>query len=212
MSDLKGQILTLVPVGPIRIVGYSIGGHLGYALALRLLDNGRDVAGFCAIDSFMIEALSPSVGWEKRALHEGLELLRKGDVGEVFRFIRSKGWRALLRLAPDAISKSLDSLLVFKGLPSIIAFDRVLEAELATCYLVRKAAPWLQMLDQPSVALTVPTNLLRTEQNSRYDAAWRRRCPNIEITEIAGKHSTLLNSIEFASLREALRAVTCRWG
>ena len=36
VADLVTQIATKVPQGPIRIVSVSIGGHFGYAAALRL--------------------------------------------------------------------------------------------------------------------------------------------------------------------------------
>src|SRR5260370_32007224 len=71
ITDLEAQIQSRIPQGPIRIVGYSMGGHFGYAAALRLEAAGREIAGFCAIDSFMIESLDPSAGWRTRALSEG---------------------------------------------------------------------------------------------------------------------------------------------
>lgn len=47
---LMEKIITKVPEGTIRIVGMSLGGHLGYATALRLKEIGREIGGFCAID------------------------------------------------------------------------------------------------------------------------------------------------------------------
>src|SRR3954451_24399911 len=49
IDDLAVKIAATIPAGPIRIVGVSIGGHLGYAVALRLQAQGRDIAGLCAI-------------------------------------------------------------------------------------------------------------------------------------------------------------------
>src|SRR5437763_1769577 len=54
IRDLAAQIVERVPHGPIFIVGLSIGGHFGYAIALLLEEQGREIAGLCAIDSFMI--------------------------------------------------------------------------------------------------------------------------------------------------------------
>src|SRR5689334_8657265 len=54
IAEFAAQIVAKVPHGPIRIIGLSIGGHFGYALGLRFRAMGRDFAGFCAIDSFMI--------------------------------------------------------------------------------------------------------------------------------------------------------------
>jgi thioesterase domain-containing protein len=62
ITDLVAQIVTRVPRGPIRIVGFSIGGHFGYAAALRLQGMGREIAGFCAIDTFMMVSPELSEG------------------------------------------------------------------------------------------------------------------------------------------------------
>src|ERR1700687_5881579 len=70
IADLVEEIATRVPQGPIRIVGLSIGGHFGYAAALRFQAMGREVTGFCAIDTFMIVSAEPSAGWKGRALTE----------------------------------------------------------------------------------------------------------------------------------------------
>lgn len=206
IADLETQITTKVPDGPVRIVGYSIGGHFGYAIALKLLASGRQVSGFCAIDSFMIESLAPTAGWKRRALSDCFEILRAGDRRELSHFIRSKFWRALLRVAPARIPGWLS-----RYGASLVTFDKVLEAELNLHLLVRKAAPWMQSLDRDPVALEVPAILLRTPQNSRYDEAWRRRCPNLEIVEISGQHNALFNTDNIASMREALGAATTKW-
>src|SRR5262249_6561709 len=52
IADLSRQITKKVPTGPIHIVGSSIGGHLGYAAAVSLQSHGREIGGFCALDSF----------------------------------------------------------------------------------------------------------------------------------------------------------------
>ena len=63
-----------MPRGPNRIVGNSIGGHFGYAVALHLQAAGREIAGFCAIDSFMITSSEPSAGRQRRALVNAVDL------------------------------------------------------------------------------------------------------------------------------------------
>jgi hypothetical protein len=97
IADLVAQIVTRVPRGPIRIVGFSIGGHFGYAAALRLRAMGREIAGFCAIDTFMMVSPELSEGWKSRALAEGLELLRGRRFREFTRFVRSRFWTTCTR-------------------------------------------------------------------------------------------------------------------
>ena len=208
IADLEAKIISKVPHGPIRIVGYSLGGHFGYATALRLRAAGREIAGFCAIDSFMIESLGPSAGWRARALSEGLDLLRKGHLHELSRFARSKFWRAVLRLSPPQVPRLFGQFCSFERLSPIVAFDRVLETELTLHLLIRKVAPWVQSLDRNPVALDAPATLLRTRQNSQYDEVWRRRCPTIKIIEISGQHTKLFSSENIVALREAVVAAT----
>ena len=194
IADLAEQIVTKVPRGPIRIVGLSIGGHFGYAAALRLQAMGREIAGLCAIDSFMIVSSEPSAGWQGRALAEGLELLRGRRFGEFTRFLRSKFWRALLRLAGGRLPRLLQGFSSSGKLPSVSGLDPIFEEELRMRLLVRETAPWIASLDREPVALKAPTVLLRTGVTAGDDDAWRRRCPNIEIFEITGQHHTLFEA------------------
>src|SRR5262249_22692823 len=122
IADLAAQITTKVPQGKIRIVGVSIGGHFAYATALHLNVIGREIAGFCAIDAFMISSSDPSAGWIGRALSEGLELLRKRRIGELVRFARSKLWRSLLRLAGSRLPNIVRRFASAGRLPSALAF------------------------------------------------------------------------------------------
>jgi thioesterase domain-containing protein len=209
IAELVAQIVLKVPQGPIYIIGLSIGGHFGYAAALRLQAAGREVAGLCAIDSFMIVSSEPSAGWKSRALAQGFELLRKRRFGELMRFLRSKFWRALLRLAGSRLPGLLRRF--SSSSPSVSAFDPIFEGELSMRLLIREVAPWIASLDREPVALKAPAVLLRTRLTAGDDAAWRRRCPNIEIVEITGQHHTLFEPENIGSLRDAFVTATRDW-
>src|SRR5579883_1038142 len=189
IAELEVQIVARVPKGPIQIVGYSVGGHFGYAMAVRLQAAGREIAGFCAIDSFMIDSLGPSAGWKSRALSESLAILRKGHFREFTRFIRSKIWRGMIRLAGSRLPSLIQGV-PFSGL--IITYDPILEKELNLRLLTRAVVPWTASLDREPVKLDAPASLLRTRSTAGDDGAWRRRCPSIKIFEIPGQHQTLL--------------------
>jgi thioesterase domain-containing protein len=210
IADLEAQIVTKVPEGPIQIVGYSVGGHFGYATAVRLQATGREIAGFCAIDSFMIESLGPSAEWKSRVLSEALEILCKGHLHEFGRFIRSKIWRGLFRLAGSRL-RSLIRSFSFSGLQSVYTFDPIFEKELNLRLLTQAVVPWAASLDREPVELDAPASLLRTRLTASDDAAWHRRCPNIEIFEIPGQHQTLLQADDISSLREAFVTATRFW-
>jgi thioesterase domain-containing protein len=211
MADLVAQIAARVPRGPIRIVGLSIGGHFGYAAALRLQEMGREIAGFCAIDAFMITSSKPSAGWRGRAVAQGLELLRRRRFGEFIRFVRSKFWRGLFRLAGSRLPNLLQGFSSSGQQPSVSALDPIFEKELSLRLLIQGVAPWIASLDRESVPLKAPAILLRTQLTASDDAAWLRRCPNMEIFEIAGQHHTLFEPENIGSLREAFVTATRGW-
>jgi thioesterase domain-containing protein len=211
IAELAGRIVAKVPHGPIRIIGLSIGGHFGYAIGLHLQAMGREIGGVCAIDSFMIASSEPSAGWKGRALEQGFELIRQRRIGEFTRFLRSKFWRALVRLAGGRLSGLLRGFASSKWLSSAMMLDPMFEEELSMRLLVREVAPWLGSLDRDPVALKAPAVLLRTALTAGDDAAWRRRCPSIEIVEIPGQHHTLFEFENIGSLREAFLAATGGW-
>ncbi len=210
IADLAEEIAIRVPLGPIRIIGHSIGGHFGYAAALRLQSMGREIAGLCAIDSFMIASSKPTSGWRSRAFVQGLQLLRERRFGEFTRFLRSKFWRALVRLAGSRLPTLLQRFSSSSHLPSVSRFDPIFEEELSMRLLIREVAPWIASLDREPLALEAPAILIRTDVTASDDVAWRRRCPNIEIFEIPGQHHTLFEA-DIGSLREAFLTATVHW-
>ena len=197
IAELAAEIATRVPRGPIRIVGISIGGHFGYAAALQLQAIGREIAGFCVIDTFMIASSEPSAGWKGRHLKQGLELLRKRRIGEFILFVRSLFWRALFRLARGWLPSLLRRFASSGRLPSVSALDPLFERELSMRLLIREVAPWIASLDRDPVALEAPTVLLRTRRTASDDAAWQRRCPGIKVMEIPGDHHNVIRSRKY---------------
>jgi thioesterase domain-containing protein len=210
VAELAARIVEAIPEGPIFIIGLSIGGHLGYAIALLLKKQGREIAGLCAIDSFMITSVEPSAGWKGRALEQGIELLRKRQINEFARFVRSKFWRLLVRLAGSRLPMLVQRFNNGRS-SSISSIDPVFEEELSMRLLVRETAPWLAKLDEKSVALDAPVVLLRTPLTAVDDANWRRRCPAIKIFEISGQHHNLFEPENIGTLRQAFLTSTREW-
>jgi thioesterase domain-containing protein len=210
IADLVEQITARVPQGPIRIVGLSIGGHLGYAAALRLQESGREIGGFCAIDAFMIASSAPSEGWKGRALAQGIEMLRRRRFADLVRFLRSKFWRALVRFSGNRLSNVL-RIAPSSLLSAIFALDPIFEEEVSMRLLIRKASPRIAILDRKPVALDAPTVLLRTSYTAVDDATWRRRCPSIRIFEIPGQHHNLFEQQNVGSFRETFLTATRHW-
>jgi len=181
------------PEGPIRIIGSSIGGHLGYAVALNLQARGREMGGFCAIDTFITTSASPMAGWKARALRTGVGLLRDRRLDEFGRFLRSRFSRALLRSTGRRLASVIRRIAPTGRLPWILAADPIFEEELSMRLLIQEVAPWIALIDREPIALTAPALLLRTGSNEDADSVWRRRCPGIKIIEIPGDHHTLFD-------------------
>jgi len=214
IAELTAQVVLRVPEGPIRIVGLSIGGHFGYAVALRLQALGREIAGFCAIDSFMIASSAPSPGWQARALARALELLRQLRLGAFVSFARSLFWRALLRLTESRLAASLRKIAPSGQPLALSRFDPTFEMELSMRLLLRGMVPWIASLDHAPAALDAPSILLRTRLAARDDPAWRRRCPRIRVFEILGEHQRLFEPDtpeNIASLHQTFIDVTGDW-
>jgi thioesterase domain-containing protein len=211
VSELVTQIVAKIPEGDVWIVGFSIGGHFGYASALRLQAIGREIAGFCAIDAFMIASSEPKPGWKKRHLGEALRHLRKGRLHELVTFLRERFWRAQLRLLLGRAPVLLRILARSSHGSALAALDPILERELNMRLLILEAAPWIASLDLDPAAMSAPAAILRTRETAGDDLAWRRRCPNLEIMEIEGGHKTLFDPENAGSFRKAFLAATRNW-
>ena len=206
IAELASAIAQKVPRGPIHIVGLSIGGHFGYAAALRLRAAGREIGGFCAIDSFMIETEAPRRGWVGRAASEALEMLGKRRFREFGELMRSKFWRALLRLQ-GLLPRRMNSP---RG-GSLVKLDPMLERELGMRMMLRTMMPWLARLDDNPVSLDVPSCLIRTPVTAGDDAAWERRCPKLKIYEVFGHHQNLFEPENIGRMREVFTEARREW-
>jgi hypothetical protein len=110
----------------------------------------------------------------------------------------------LLRATPQLWPRLLRRFGGSGRLPWYLKFDPSFQQELSMRLLIRATAAWIGMLDQRPVPLNARSVLLRTPASAVYDAAWRRRCPNIEIIEAAGRHHTVLDKENFPFLHRAL--------
>jgi thioesterase domain-containing protein len=210
VSELVEQIVAKAPAGRVSIIGYSIGGHLGYICALRLQTIGREIGGFCAIDSAMITSSEPRPGWIGRHLEGALRQLQNGGLHELSTFLRIRFWRAQLRLLLRA-PRLLEMLARSPRAPALVALDPIFEGEVNGLLMAREAAPWVASIERDPVPMSASALLLRTRETASGDSAWRRRCPNIEVIEIGGTHTTLFEPEHVGSFSEALLTGTRDW-
>jgi thioesterase domain-containing protein len=210
-DDLASQIESLIPDGPIRIIGISIGAHIGYAAALRLQATDREISGFCAVDAFMVRSAAPSPGWLVRALELGSRLIRENRLVEFAKFLRSRLWRTMLRLSQDRLVSILRRAMPSGWLQHILAIDPLFEHELNMRLLIKAIAPGIAALDCEPVALKTSAVLVRTGFTADSDEGWRRRCPRLKILQIPGNHETMFEPQNLSAFREAFGEVTRDW-
>jgi thioesterase domain-containing protein len=211
IEHLAAQIALRAPEGPIRIIGISLGGHLGYAAALHLQASGREIGGFCAIDACMTTSASRMAGWKGRALREAAGLLRDRRLDEFGRFLRSRFWRALFRLTGTRLVNVIRRIASSDRQAWILGADPIFGQELSMRLLIREVAPWIALLDREQIALRAPAVFFRTYSNAEADSVWRRRCPGINIVEMPGDHHTLLDHGNPSSFRETFVIRTKEW-
>jgi thioesterase domain-containing protein len=211
-AELADEIIARVPSGPIHILGLSIGGHFGYLAALHLRAQGREVAALCVIDSMMRMCVGPNPDWKSRALTEAFDLLARERYRELIRFLRSKFWRASIRVAGGRLPHLLRRASRIGWLSYALDKDPILKQELDMRMMGSEVAPWIASLeDNPSV-LPIPTVFFRTQLNAYSDAAWRVRCSNLSVYEISGEHHRLFESENIDSLRAVFLRATREWG
>ena len=197
--------------GRVAIVGVSLGGHLGYAVALRLQSLGVEVAGLCVVDSFLISSARVRPGSAGRHLARLRALAQSRAPGRLGTQARSLFWRALLRMAGDRAAPLLRRWRDSGLFRAACTADPVFENELSMRLLLRATAPWLSELDRNPTPLRVHAAHLRTASAAESDGAWRGRCPDIEIVEIPGEHDDLLDPENFAGMRGAFASATRDW-
>ena len=210
VDDIVSQIETAVPEGPLRIVGLSIGGHFGYAAALKLQERGREINGFCAIDTYMMESAAPEAGWRTRAVTAASELLANRQFGAFAKFIRSRLWRAAVRVGDGRWLAFLPGGSSGSGGAGTL-LDPMLEVELSMRLLIQMTAPFVVELDRQPRPLCAPSILLRTRSTGKDDQAWRARCPKLTIVELPGDHQSLFTDSGALLIQSAYLAATPSW-
>jgi len=71
--------------------------------------------------------------------------------------------------------------------------------------------PWIGILGDNPLILSIPTAFLRTRIHASSDAPWRVRCSNLTVYEIRGEHNRLFERENIDSLREAFLEATRNW-
>jgi len=195
----------------VAILGVSLGGHIGYAVALQLQNLGIEVVGLCAIDSFVFSSAAVRPGSTGRHVARLRALARRGSLGSLWLLARSLFWRALIRMAGGQVVPWVSRWRNKSWFKAVLAVDPLFQRELSMRLLLRAMTSWLAHLDHDPRPLVAPAAHLRTARPTDDDRAWRVRCPNIEIVGIPGNHDSLLDPENFDAMRQAFALATRSW-
>jgi thioesterase domain-containing protein len=204
VAHVKHQIESRSPLGPVRMAGYSIGGHLAYACATQFHAQGRPVQCMAILDApVTIGESAPGLGARLRArLDMLLDFdLRAGLASLLAKILIREPARPLLK----RISRYRQSRLPF-------SFDAYLHRKI-TMQLVRRIfPPWWRGMARPPSRLTAPTVLFRSEEHEpreREDLGWGDYCVDLKVVPVAGSHRGMLDPEHNGPLRAAfVRAMT----
>jgi acyl-CoA synthetase (AMP-forming)/AMP-acid ligase II/thioesterase domain-containing protein len=191
------EIATRAPTGPVRLVGYSLGGHIAFGAAQLLTEMGREVAFLGILDTS--NAPRPNVVPRGTPPIRFLRLIR----WEIHNFLRF----ARLGMAMDWAGQVAAKLLAHPGkrwrlrvaagirhipLPSNFAmFVNIYMGELLRTRLLNS---W-QAGCVRRHWLTVPVVLFCSEEHTEdvpTDLGWRLMCPNLRVVKVRGVHATML--------------------
>ena len=198
VSELSRPIAERPDGEEILVAGYSLGGAVAFAVALRMAGLGRRIGFVGIIDS---EPPSRTAQWTPR----GQPVVgRRRHLGRVvLKAIRSPlNWAA--GLTPEKLASEM-SQLPSPLLPIAPAFARFLPAPSRQRFALRISgylmAPltlrWLRRPERMSERLGVPMVLFRTAQGEETQQ-WAHRTPRLDTFVVGGDHASLLSEPHFA--------------
>lgn len=198
--------------GPIRLVGFSLGGHVAFGAARVLAANGRDISFLGILDTsaamrppLVVRGRAPvrvlrQLRWEihnlMQSARRGLAAERLAQVTAEFLARRRKGQR--LRLAARILRLPLPSSLR-------VRLNMFLREEMQAQLL----RAWQTAPSRHLCQADVPVVLFRSEEHTLdepKDLGWGVLCPNLRVVDIAGGHKSMLSPPYVDDLAAALDA------
>ena len=198
VDHVTAQILRQAPAGPLQLAGYSLGGHVGYATALRLRALGRDnrrlrdpgqfLGPRCEMGSVMVAAAPGSFhrhGAARRGSPVGGAFPREAD--DAVRPRRGARHRTTPRRAAARFR--------FSSSPCAGRGTAPPQLHPLAGQAAKKPAP-----------LDVAVTLFRSEEHGLEESAdlgWATCCPNLHVVPIRGTHHGMFDESNMAAFRAA---------
>ncbi len=197
-AHVTRQIEIRMPSGPIRIAGYSMGGHLAFAAARGFEQRGRVVAALVILDS-PANAIYFTSTLRRRIAVRIKRLLafdfRSGLASVLAKILILRRARPLLRW----LARYRDTLLPW-------SFDQYLHHKITMQLVRRLFPPWWQSVGPLGPPLAAPAFIFRSEEHEpceREDLGWNEYCLDVRVIPVAGSHRGMLDPTKNRSMREA---------
>lgn len=206
LARVVENIAAAQPSGELRLLGYSVGGHVGFAAARRLRRMGRAVGLLGILDTNLSE--HPHSGFRTERHDRATErarILRGLRAGEAAapvaefaaRRLLSPRWSPLLRtLARHRHAR----------LPGELGFH--LHDRLRARRLLELIGPLRPDGRDAGALADVPVCIFRANEQERHaapDLGWRHVCPEARVVAVDGGHHTMLDPPHLDALVRAVR-------
>ncbi len=204
MDDLiertAAEITARAPAGPVRLVGYSLGGHVAFGAARALAASGREIGFLGILDTNTAVRPQPvargpapirALRYMRWEIHNLARAARRGEatdkMGEMAaRFLARPGKVRRLRLAAR-----------LRHMPLPASFAMFVNIYLREELQARLLRAWQANTSHGSPPLHAPVVLFRSEEHAPdepADLGWRALCPRLRVTNVSGGHKSMLRA------------------
>lgn len=198
IQRVAAEIAMRAPAGPIRLVGFSLGGHVAFGVARALTESGREIGFLGILDTdtairSQSVARGPAPVRVLRRVRWGLHNLTRAALrgatvdwlGEITaRFLARPGKEWRLRLAAR-----------MRRMPLPTGFAMFVNIYLREELRTRLLHAWKTDGSHHLLRLAVPAVLFRSEEHTEdepADLGWRALCPYVRVVNVYGGHKTML--------------------
>jgi thioesterase domain-containing protein len=202
VEHVKRQIQDAQPSGELRLIGYSIGGQLGYAVTSALQSAGITVSQLVLLDAGTEIAKIPQPF--DRQLRKRIEQLlslysRNGIATLIAKYVTLDPMRPVLR-----------RLLRARGTKLPFDFDRYLHGKITIHLMRRMYWPWWREIVESGHSLATPAFLFRASDHASFeseDLGWRQFFSNLIVIPVTATHQELMNSPNIEEIRAKIQSL-----
>lgn len=209
-EDLVARVVENIavaqPDGELRLLGYSVGGHLGFAITQRLRRLGRTVGLLGILDTNLAE--HPDSGFRTERHDRAMErarILSGLRAGEAAAPVAEFAARRLLGPRWSPVLRTL-ARHRHARLPGELGFH--LHDRLRARRLLELIGPLRPGVRDTGVLAGVPVCVFRANEQERHaapDLGWRHFCPDARVVAVDGGHHTMLDPPHLDGLVRAVR-------